>query len=209
VIEMQIDIFQDTVCPWCRIGKQNLLQALEGWQGEAVQLRFRAFMLDTTIPPAGLPFRETMAKKFGASTNMDSMFAQVTQAGKAAGLKFDFSRVEYMPNTLLSHQVIALAPQELQLLVVEAINRAYFEEGKNIGDPEVLLTVAAQAGMKAEVLREQITAKKGLDEVEQDLSYAGKVGITGVPFFILNNQYAISGAQPPDVLHQAMEQAQG
>lgn len=205
---MIIDIFQDTVCPWCRIGKQNLLEALKEWKDEPVEIRYRAFQLDPTTPVEGLPFRETMAKKFGsAGTDILRMFGQVEQAGKAAGVPFDFSKVEYMPNTLLSHQLYSLVPRERQAELVEAIYKAYFEDGRNIGDIEVLLEIGEAFGLERESTRERLVNKEKLQQVEKDLAFAKEVGITGVPFFIINNKFALSGAQPPHVFVQALEKA--
>lgn len=205
---MIIDIFQDTVCPWCRIGKQNLLEALKEWNGEPVEIRYRAFQLDASTPVEGLPFRETMTRKFGSrGADLNQMFGQVEQAGKAAGVPFDFSKVEYMPNTLLSHQLYALVPQDRQPELLEAIYKAYFEDGRNIGDIETLLEIGEAFGLEKEATRERLVNKEKLPQVEEDLAFAKQVGISGVPFFILNNKFALSGAQPPHVFAQALEKA--
>lgn len=204
---MKIDIFSDTVCPWCRIGKQNLHEALKEWQGEEVEVRFRAFQLDPTTPVEGRPFRETMSQKFGSGMDLSQLFGQVVRAGQGAGLHFDFDKVGYMPNTLLSHQVVALAPEGRQEEVMDAIFKAYFEDGRDIGSIDVLLAIAEPFGMETGWLRKELEAKTKLSEVEEDLDFAKQVGITGVPFFILNDKYAVSGAQPPAVFLQAMEKA--
>ncbi|WP_409343531.1 DsbA family oxidoreductase [Paenibacillus sp. MBLB4367] len=205
---MIIDIYQDTVCPWCRIGKQNLQEALKEWQGEPVEIRYHAFQLDPGTPVEGLPFRETMTKKFGAAgSDINRIFGQVEQAGKAAGVNFDFSKVEYMPNTLLSHQLYNLVPEEKQAELVEAIYQAYFEDGRDIGDINVLLEIGESFGLDKESARQQLESKEKLPRVEKDLAFAKEVGITGVPFFILNNKFALSGAQPPNVFAQALEKA--
>ncbi len=206
---MVIDIFQDTVCPWCRIGKQNLQTALAEWQGEEVEIRYRAFQLDPTTPLEGHPYQETMLKKMGGTPEqLHSALQRVTDAGQAAGVRFDFSSVQTMPNTILSHQTIALTPEERKQDMVDAIYRAYFEDGKDIGDREVLLRLAEQIGLNREDISARLLAKEGLEEVEEDLEFAGKAGITGVPFFIINNKYALTGAQPAGTFLQALEKIQ-
>jgi predicted DsbA family dithiol-disulfide isomerase len=204
---MIIDIFQDTVCPWCRIGKKNLTDALDKWTGEDVEIRYRSFQLDPSTPLEGKPYKENMKSKFGDNPErLQGMLQQVTSAGAAVGVNFDFSRVERSPNTLKSHQLIVLAPEDKKQDVVDAIYQAYFEEGRDIGNVEVLLEIATEAGIDAESLAERLRAKDGLEQVEDDLEFASKVGITGVPFFIINDKYALTGAQPSSTILQALEQ---
>jgi predicted DsbA family dithiol-disulfide isomerase len=204
---MIIDIFQDTVCPWCRIGKKNLTDALENWSGETVEVRYRAFQLDPTMPEEGRSYRETMENKIGGTPErMQAMLQQVTNAGAAVGLTFNFNRVEKMPNTLKSHQLISLAPEENKQLLVDTLYRAYFEEGRDIGDVDILLDLAEQAGLARADVAQRMQAKEGLEQVEDDLSFASQIGITGVPFFIINDKYALTGAQPSDTFLQALEQ---
>jgi predicted DsbA family dithiol-disulfide isomerase len=195
---MIIDIFQDTVCPWCRIGKANLLQALNMRGGERPQLRWRAFMLDPSVPKDGLPFMTTMKKKYGEQFSREGMLGRVVEAGTAAGLNFDFDKVEYMPNTRLSHRLIAIAPDGPKAELVEAIHRAYFEEGRNIGKQSVLLEIADGIGLDAGSLGARLDRGEGEAQVEEDFSMARRIGVSGVPFFIIGNKFALSGAQPPE-----------
>lgn len=195
---MIIDIFQDNVCPWCRIGKANLFRALAERGGETPQIRWRAYMLDPTVPKEGLPFMSTMQQKYGPQFSKEGMLGRVVMAGAAVGLTFDFDKVEYMPNTRLSHELIALVPDESKAGLVEAFHRAYFEQGRNIGDRAVLLEIAAEAGLPSAELGSRLDLGEGSAQVEEDLSMARRLGITGVPFFIIGNKYALSGAQPPE-----------
>lgn len=195
---MNIDIFQDNVCPWCRIGKANLFRALAQYGGEPPAIRWRAFMLDPTVPEAGLPFLTTMKQKFGEQFSAEGMFGRVVEAGAAAGLKFDFDKVVYMPNTRLSHRLIAIASDEAKQGLIEALHSAYFEQGRNIGDRAVLMEIAAEAGLSADELGARLDRGEGEAEIEADFALARRIGISGVPFFILNNKYALSGAQPPE-----------
>jgi predicted DsbA family dithiol-disulfide isomerase len=201
---MRIDIFHDTVCPWCRIGKKNVMDAVSQW-GEPVEIRWRAFILDPSIPEQGLPFRETMQRKFGGNADLSQLFGQVARAGEAVGVHFDFDKVQMMPNTRLSHRLIALAPEEKKAEIVEAINRAYFEEGRDTGRLDVLLQVASETGLDADSLRGRLERGEAVDQLEKDLAFGRQAGITGVPFFILNGKYALTGAQPVAAFLQAFE----
>ncbi|MFC5447925.1 DsbA family oxidoreductase [Paenibacillus aestuarii] len=204
---MMIEIFQDVVCPWCRIGKANLMAALAQFTDEPVEVHYRAFQLDPTTPVEGLQFREMMRSKMHASDDqLSGMFGQVTQAGQAAGLHFDFSKVEYMPNTLRAHQLIAIAPEASKQRLVDALFKAYFEDGLDVGNVEVLLDIAESQGMDRAKTAASLQAKEGLEQVEDDLEFARGAGVSGVPFFVVNRKYALTGAQPPATFLQALQQ---
>jgi len=199
---MIIDLFQDTVCPWCRIGAANLFRALAERGGEPVQIRWRAFQLDPSVPEEGLPFMKTMQAKYGKQFSMDGMLGHVVKAGASAGIRFDFSKVEVMPNTRLSHRLIAIAPDESKAELVEAIHKAYFEDGRHIGQFETLLDIAAEVGLDAADLGARLDRGEGEAQVEEDLAMARRIGISGVPFFIVGRKFGLSGAQPPESFHK-------
>lgn len=203
---MRIDIYLDTVCPWCRIGKQHLFQALESFSGDDVELTWHAFLLDQTVPREGKPMAEFMSK-FGSPERVQQMHAYVCEAGAACGVNFHFEEIQKIPNTRLSHQLIQVTERPKQTRLVEEIMKAYFEEGLDIGDLNVLCNVAEKAGISAIEAREKIARQEGLDAIRCDLEFAHRVGITGVPFFIFNNKYALSGAQPVNVFVEALKQA--
>lgn len=198
-----IDIFHDTVCPWCRIGIQSMRMAVKEL-GQPVEFRMRSFFLDPTIPFEGVSFNPLMESKMGSPEQMQAALDNVTKAGESVDLKFDFSKVTKMPNTLMSHQVIRLAPERLRLEVVEAIDHAYFAEGLDIGDREVLLDIAAKVGVDREYISEFVGPDVRLKEIDEDVRQAFQIGVTQVPFYILNNKYAVRGAQPPSALLQAL-----
>jgi predicted DsbA family dithiol-disulfide isomerase len=198
---MKIDVYSDMVCPWCRIGKKNLETALALWAREAeepLELTYHAFQLDPSVPPEGLPFRENMAGKFGNDRLVEEMLARVTEAGAAVGVTFRFDRVSRMPNTRLAHRITALVPEGRRGDWIDAVMTAYFEHGRDIGDADVLMDIAANLGFDADDLRARLDAGEGTREVEDDLAAAQSMGITGVPFFVLNGRYALSGAYPAD-----------
>jgi len=204
---MKIDIFSDNVCPWCRIGKQNLFEALKQWgEKEQVTIHWRAFQLDPTLPEEGKPFQEALKHKFGGNPEqLEQMFGHVCKVGEACGVPFDFGKIDFMPNTLLSHQLIKITPLEDQTRIAEALLQAYFQDGRNIGDLDVLVNIAAENGFDADIIRHRLSNKEGLAEVEEDLEYARRAQITGVPYFIFNDRFAMSGAQPVQSFLQAFE----
>lgn len=202
---MKIDVFQDTVCPWCRIGKQHLFEALEGWHEEPVEIHWRSFLLDPTTPIEGRPYSE-LVKKFGDPSRVKEMHDRVCEAGEACGLDFSFEHVHNMPNTMLSHQLIQATPEEMQTQMTDAVTAAHFEEGKDIGDLEVLLGIAESLGLDRDEMRNKVQSPQTLQAVERDLAFAQEAGISGVPLFIFNDRYALSGAQPVEVFTQALQQ---
>jgi predicted DsbA family dithiol-disulfide isomerase len=204
---MIIEIFQDIVCPWCRIGKKNLTDALVNFTSQPVEIHYRAYQLDPSTPIEGSPFRDAMLKKVRADEErLNGMMQQVTETGRASGLYFDFSKVEKMPNTLKAHQLIAIAPDEYKKDLVDGMFKAYFEDGKDIGNVEVLLDIAEQLGMNRQETSTLLSAKEGLEQVEHDLAFASQAGVTGVPFFVINRKYALTGAQPSATFLQVLQQ---
>jgi predicted DsbA family dithiol-disulfide isomerase len=200
-----VDVFHDTVCPWCRIGKKHLEDALGQWDGPAVTVRWHPFFLQPYLPAEGVEFRQHMARIKG-DTNIQPLFDHVTQAGMTCGLAFDFDRVEKMPNTLDSHRLIALAPEEKQSAVLDAIHRAYFEDGRDIGDQATLVAIAGETGLDMNELEAQLAGDAARFEVEAEATWAREQGISGVPLFILDGKAIVSGAQPPEMLLKALHQ---
>ena len=208
---MHIDLFSDTVCPWCRIGKRHLELALADWPGEPVTIRYRSFFLDPTIPPEGRDFRAHMTAKGGGRVPLEQFFAAPRERGAAVGLTFNFEAIERAPNTLLSHRLVAIAPEEKRGALLDALYAAYFEHGQDIGDAAVLAAVAAAVGQDglstaAVPMAEALAGDAGTDEVLADVDYARQVGISGVPFFVFNGRYALSGAQPVEVMRRVLEE---
>lgn len=206
---VRIDLFSDNVCPWCRIGKQNLMEALRQWEGdEPVTVVWRAFQLDPSVPAEGRPFKESLEAKFGGGDQVEQIFGQVCKVGEACGLNFDFGNIPVEPNTLLSHQLLKLVPQEKQTEVADALMRANFEEGRNIGEIGVLAEIAGEVGLDGEACRKRLENGEGRGEVEEDLEFAQRAGIRSVPFFIFDNKYSLSGAHPVQSFLQAFNRLQ-
>jgi predicted DsbA family dithiol-disulfide isomerase len=205
---MQIEIYHDTVCPWCRIGKRNLQLALEKFTDEPTTITYRTFFLNDAIPPQGADFDQVMRAKLGgqADISLEPMFDGPRRMGARVGLTFNFEKIRVAPNTTLSHRLIALTPDAQKPAVVDAIYKAYFEDGADIGQLETLLAIAEAVGLSrtetAQALRSDAMEAVVLAEVDQ----AHAMGITGVPFFVFNGRYAASGAQPPDAMLNILRQ---
>lgn len=196
---MKIDVYSDMVCPWCRIGKKNMNDALMAWSQETnttIPVHYHAYQLDPTLPPEGLPFNDAMEKKMGGADRLRPMLERVTEAGAAVGVTFRFDQIPRMPNTVLAHRMTALVPENRRADWVEAVMKAYFEEGRDIAVKQVLLDIAAELNLDTADLSSRIDAGEGADSVQKDIETAQGLGISGVPFFIINDKYALSGAYP-------------
>jgi predicted DsbA family dithiol-disulfide isomerase len=203
---MLIEVFHDTACPWCRIGKRHLDLALEGWRREPVEVQFRSFFLNPNIPAGGFDFHNYMRAKGEGRIPLEQFFAAPRERGAAVGLAFHFERITRAPNTLLSHRLIALAPLAQKKGVIDAIYAAYFEHGQDIGDLDALAHIAAAQGLDGQAVRRALEGDEGLAQVMADVQEAQALGVSGVPFLIFDRRYAVSGAQPVDVLGSVIQQ---
>lgn len=202
---MQIEVYQDIACPWCRIGKRHLATALESWQGEPVSVTYRTFFLNADIPPQGYDFRQYMRAKGGGNPDLEMWFDAPQQMGAAAGVTFNFDRIQKAPNTLLAHRAIRLTPEAQRAAMIDALYDAYFEFGEDVGDIEVIAQVAERVRVDGAALRAQLATDAARAEVEAEAMEGAMRGVSGVPLFVFNGRYAVSGAQPPHVLRQVME----
>ncbi|MEH1900431.1 MAG: DsbA family oxidoreductase [Nostoc sp.] len=205
---MLIDIFHDTVCPWCRIGKKHLFDALAQWQEEEVHIRWHPFLLDNTIPADGYEFRSFMQNRKGIETEqLQHLFDSTRRAGEAAGIKLDFDKIRLAVNTKLSHQLIALAPANVKHDVVEAIYKAYFEDGLNIADINVIVAIGTAYQMDSTELRLQLNDSAVGDAVVAESIFARLNGINSVPFFMINNKVKVDGSDSVEMFLQALNGA--
>jgi len=196
-----IDIVSDTVCPWCYIGKRRLERALAQRPSLEAQIGWRPFQLNPEMPQGGMPRPQYLALKFGGKERADRIYAAVSMAGQQEGLDFRFGAIPRQPNTVDSHRLIRWsASAGRQDAVVEGLFRRYFVEGRDIGDHAVLVDCAAEAGLDAEAVRGLLADGADLEAVREEEAMARRMGINGVPCFIVNRRYAVSGAQDPSVL---------
>jgi predicted DsbA family dithiol-disulfide isomerase len=203
-LPVNIDVYHDIPCPWCRIGKANLEAALRQWDGEPVTVTWRPFLLDQDVPTVGTPLRDFYRVKFGEE-NVEPMFQRVRAAGHRAGVEFNFEDAIRAPS-IDAHRLIWLAPEEVRTAIIDGLQRAYFNEGRTVSDLETLADVAAAAGLDHDEMLARLQSGEGSAETAEAIENAYRVGVTGVPFFVFDNRYALSGAQPPEMILAAMRQ---
>jgi predicted DsbA family dithiol-disulfide isomerase len=204
---LTIDVVSDVVCPWCYLGEKRLELALAD-EVEPVELRWRPFQLDATIPEGGLDRTEYMERKFGKSGRLQAAHDNLTRLGAEVGIPFAFDHIRRAPNTLDAHRLIRWAAGAgAQREVVDRLFRAYFVDGKDIGDPAVLTEIAETCGLDANLVASLLAGDSDRDAVRREIAEAQKVGVTGVPFFIFGGKLAVSGAQDVATLRDAMRQA--
>jgi predicted DsbA family dithiol-disulfide isomerase len=206
---ISIDVVSDVICPWCFIGKKNLEAAAGELEGIDLTIAWRPYQLDPTIPPQGRDRRQYMEAKFGGPEKTRAIHQRVSDAGKGAGIDFDFDAIEVSPNTLDAHRLIRWAGGsglDVQDRLVTRLFELYFQEGVNIGDHEVLAGVARECGLDETLVRELLASEADTTNVQREIAQAQQMGVTGVPFFIIDGKYAVTGAQPPEVLADALRQ---
>ena len=203
---MLVDIFHDTACPWCRIGIQHFFEAIAHWQ-ESVVIRWHPFLLDQTIPVEGIEFHSFMTKRKGIDAQaLAQLFDYTQQKGQAAGVTFNFDKISLAVNTVLSHQLIAIAPEPTKKAVVEAVYRAYFEEGLNIASIDVLVSIGQAIGINSAQLQ-ALNQNAVLEQVLMEATSARHQGICSVPTFILSNKIRVDGSQSVEVFRRALNRA--
>jgi predicted DsbA family dithiol-disulfide isomerase len=207
---MTIDIVSDVVCPWCWIGKRRLESALEQRGRSLPHIRWHPFQLNPDIPAGGVDRGSYLTTKFGGPERARQIYERVEAAGREAGIAFDFARIARQPNTVEAHRLIewgqAADPGRASVLV-ERLFSAYFTEGVDLGDVEALAGLAGDAGYDVPAARAHLASDAERASVAEADARMKGLGVTGVPFFIFNQRLAVSGAQPPDILADAMEQA--
>lgn len=197
---MHIDIFSDVICPWCFIGKRRLARALAADSDIAVTVRWRAFMLNPDMPAEGMDRQAYLALKFGSPAQSRRVYDNVLQAAEQEGLVLALDRIPRTPSTVAAHRLIRWATEQGPAdPVVEALFRAYFQEGRDIGEPAELATIAGESGLDAAAARAMLATPGGEAEILSEDRSARRIGINGVPCFIFDGQYAVSGAQEPEV----------
>lgn len=204
---MTLDVFADIACPWCYIGEANLTAALAHRPGLRVERRWRPFQLQPDLPRTGGP-PDFFERQFGSAAQRDAAFARVAEAGEAAGVTFDFSRLAGAPNTLDAHRLIALADaHQCTWAMVEALFAGYFAHGRDLNHPDDLVAIAGEAGVPEAAVRELLASDRYEAEIAWNQEVARRVGITGVPLYLFGEQFAVSGAQPVEALVQALDRA--
>jgi len=210
---MQIDIISDVVCPWCFIGKRNLEKALVQYaarhpDASVPKVTWHPFQLNPQLPVEGMSRNDYTASKFGGVERAREVYSRVAHAGTGAGIDFRFDKIQVQPNTVDAHQLVLLADAfNAQDGVVESLFAGFFLEGRDLSQRQTLLELAERGGLPRAEGERCLDAQQLREQVEQQDNHARSLGVEGVPFFIFDQKLAASGAQPPEVLADAMGQA--
>jgi predicted DsbA family dithiol-disulfide isomerase len=208
-MSLTVDVLSDVICPWCYIGKRRLEKATAAFD-RPVKVRWLPFQLNPRMPKEGISRREYRTKKFGSWEHSQELDARVVAVGQVEGIAFVFDRIERTPNTLNTHRLIGLADQEgVQDAVVEALFRAYFTDGRDIGNRDVLLDVAAEAGLNRHQAEAVLDSADGMEAIREADALARRLRVDGVPFFLVDGTLTLSGAQQPEAFLAAFIQAKG
>jgi predicted DsbA family dithiol-disulfide isomerase len=205
---MQLDIYSDTICPWCFVGKRRLERALAMRPQAEIEIRWRAFQLNPGMPEEGMERREYLELKFGGPERAARIYEAVRMAGESEGIRFAFERIRRTPNTFESHRLLRHAHEAgRQGALLEELFQTYFIAGQDIGSRSVLLGCAERAGLDTGRAERYLAGSEDAESTLAEDRLARRQGINGVPCFIFNGRFALSGAQPPEALLQLLDLA--
>lgn len=210
---MRIEIFSDVVCPWCYIGKRRLDTVLQSSAGDDVDVLWRPYQLYPGLPQGGLLREAFLLARNPGAEDVDALRARIPSRirseAQEVGLEFDFAAMEYMPNTRLAHRVLdsAGAQPNVQHELAEVLFRYYFCDGRHVGDPEVLVEAAVEAGMDERSVRNLLAGDDGVAELDRQLARGIELGVSGVPCFLLGGAFMLPGAQTTDVMESFIARA--
>ena len=208
-MRVTIEIFSDVICPWCYIGKRRLEMALDLLGGEnSVEVRWQPFQLNPNMPIEGIERHAYRSAKFGSWERSLELDARVAAVGASVGISFAFDQIARTPNTFDAHRLIAYAQtQGKQHALVESLFRAYFTEGGDIGKRLVLCDLAVDAGMERTDVEGFLASNLGAGEVRLEEERGRRLGVNGVPFFLIDGQVALSGAHEPEFIRETLKKA--
>jgi predicted DsbA family dithiol-disulfide isomerase len=205
---LSIEVVFDFVCPWCYLGVQRLSFLLARRQDLAVELIWRPFLLNPDMPRQGMSRTDYMVRKFGAEDRARRLYASITEIAAAEGITFNFNNIRRTPSSVDAHRLIRhIAPLGIANTLVQLIFRAHFIEGLDIGNPEILAAIAATQGLDPQVSMAFLNSGEGTEFVHAENLHAHRLGINGVPCFLIDGDQAIAGAQEPEVLERLIDLA--
>jgi predicted DsbA family dithiol-disulfide isomerase len=208
-MKLVVDVISDVICPWCYIGKKRLEKAIVASEGQhEIQVHWHPFQLNPTMPTEGISRKEYRTRKFGSWERSLKLDAKVIAVGETEGIHFAFDRIERTPNTVDSHRLIWLAGQQgCQDAVVDSLFRAYFTDGRDISNRQTLIDVVAEAGLGGQLAVSVLNSQEGMHAIKEAEDLSRRHRVSGVPFFLINNELPLSGAQPPDAFVDAFKEA--
>lgn len=206
--KISIEVVVDIVCPWCFVGKKNLMDAIAADSGEfEFEVKCLPYQLDPSVPKEGVPREQYLINKFGSVDRYNMAESRVQQAAHASGTEMHFEKIKTQINTMDCHRLIWLAtPEGKNWDVTLALYDAYYTEGLDLSKNENLVKVMEKCGFAADRVQNFLNSDQGIVEVKELIAEAYDIGVTGVPFFIINRELAVSGAQPKDVFAQAFRE---
>ena len=204
---IKLDILSDPICPWCYIGKANLDRALSRHPDHPFEIEWHPFQLNPDMPAEGIDRRAYLEWKFGGAEGANETYGRIEEAAKAAGLTVNFEAIEKTPSTIDAHRLIHWAGLEgRQTAVVSALFKAYFVDGRDIGDRAVLLDIAGTTGLDRAMTERLFDTEADTDDIRARDSHARERGVTGVPTFVIGNQHVVPGAQPPELWDRVIDE---
>lgn len=205
---MRIEIVSDVICPWCYIGKRRLEKAMAQRPDIEFEIGWRPFQLNPDMPKEGADRKSYLEAKFGGPERAKGIYARVAAEGANEGIAFDFERIKRTPNTLAAHSLLRWALEAgVQYDLKERLFQAYFLHGRDIGNHDVLADLAGLSGMDAALVKQKLDQGLDADTIQAEDQMAREMGITGVPFFIVERRFGLVGAQPADALLQVIDKA--
>lgn len=208
-MNINVEVISDVICPWCYIGKRRMEKSIAALDGQHdVLVHWHPFQLNPTMPKQGISRKEYRTKKFGSWETSLDLDAKVFAVGDSEGIQFDFKRIERTPNTVDAHRLIWLGDQhDCQDAVVEALFRAYFCEGREIGSQRTLIELAAESGLDRQTVETTFSGNVGMEAIAIGQDRSQQHNVTSVPFFIVNNAMTLSGAQTSETFVDLFNQA--
>jgi predicted DsbA family dithiol-disulfide isomerase len=205
---MQLDIISDPICPWCYVGKKRMEIAIAARPEMPIDLAYRVFQLNPDMPREGMDRKEHMRRKFGESKGPSPMMDALLNAGRELGIEFNFSRIARTPNTQDAHRLIRWSHSAgRQPELVEIMFRRYFTDGADISDHAVLMDIASEAGMDTAIISGLLAGDADRELILSEDATARRIGIQGVPSYVIANKYLLVGAQEPELMLRALDTA--
>ncbi|MDE2580154.1 MAG: DsbA family oxidoreductase [Rhodospirillales bacterium] len=205
---LTLEVVIDLVCPWCFLGTRRLRRTLRRRPDLLVDVVWRPFLLNPDMPRGGMTRGDYVVRKFGGEDRARRLYASISELGRVEGMAFRFERIRRTPSSLDAHRLVRFAADFGRAdQVVEAVFSAHFSDGHDIGDPAVLTAIAAAAGLDAARVRRLLASEDDLDAIHADNLRAHRIGINGVPCFVVGGRHAIAGAQEPEVIERLLDVA--
>lgn len=205
---LPIEVVHDLVCPWCYLGVRRLMRTIRRRPDLLFLVTWRPFLLNPDMPRSGMSRPDYVIRKFGGEDRARRLYSSIAEIGRAEGLLFRFDRIRRTPSSIDAHRSVRFAARYGRAdEMVEALFCAHFSDGRDIGDPATLCAIAAACGLDAGALRRMLTSDEDIDAIHADNLRAHRLGINGVPCFVVAGEHAIAGAQEPEVIERLLDVA--